>query len=392
LKKFFRLKIARIENSYIVMLLENYNYTMTDNNKLTDQINDLKNKLTESSSCLVFLPKEVSLDQLAGALAIFLALKQAGKSVSILSESELKVGQSHLFGIGEIKNSLPENSSGNFLMRFDGVVENGKVPALTNLDWHPDGSALELVFHVAPGKKFEPINISYHHDTAGFNLIFFVGGSNLADFGSLFESNLEKLGDGLKVNISNSQNNNPFGAINIVEPEIASLSEIMAQVIQGLGLPQDQDIASNIIAGIYDATKNLTENVSADTFIVVGSQMHFGGKIPTGSRVDNSGFDIRQLGQSSKPAPVSQPEAVAQAVIQPAGDQAPSLVSDEAVKEAVEEGVSLVPAPIQEQIEATAPAKEEIPTGEFATTTSSEAENPSPDWLTPKIFKGGGLG
>src|SRR5689334_6442421 len=105
--------------------------------KYDTQIGELKTKLSDSSSCLVALPSNVNLDKLAAALALYLSLKQAGKNVAIISEAELKVSDSHLFGVGDIKSELPESSSGNFIMRFDGVVENGKVPSLVNLDWHP---------------------------------------------------------------------------------------------------------------------------------------------------------------------------------------------------------------------------------------------------------------
>src|SRR4030088_2463364 len=112
--------------------------------KYDTQISELKTKLDASNSVLVVLPKEVNIDKLAAALALFLSLKQSGKTVSIVSESDLKVSQSALFGIGDIKYELPESNAGNFEINLDGVVEDGKVPALVNLDGFPSGNDLNL--------------------------------------------------------------------------------------------------------------------------------------------------------------------------------------------------------------------------------------------------------
>lgn len=366
--------------------------------KYDTQIGELKTKLDASNSVLVILPKEVNVDKLAAALSLYLSLKQAGKSVSILSESELKVSQAALFGIGDIKSSLPENNSGNFVIKLDGVVEGGKVPALVNLDWFPSGNDLNLVFHVAPGKKFEPINISHHYDTTAFQLIFFVGAPTLGDFGSLYTNNVDKLGDATKVSIDNSQNNTLFGSINITDPDTASLSEIVSQVIQGLSLPQDGDIATNIVTGIYDATQNLTVNVSGDTFIAVGQEMQMGAKVPfIQAQLNQGGFDIRKFGRSDNPQ-VSQPSVSAESVneqsLASSGEEGqPSQQTSEPA--ATEAPVTDTPtpanttdAPDTEQ----AKSQYEVPTGEQVSSGNPENTNPAPDWLTPKIFKGGSLG
>src|SRR5258708_23720155 len=47
----------------------------------------------------------------------------------------------------------------------------------------------------------------------------------------------------------------------------------------------DQDVASNIVAGIYDATSNLTQNVKANTFSVLGAALQAGGKLPQAQSV-----------------------------------------------------------------------------------------------------------
>jgi len=280
-------------------------------------------------------------------------------------------------------------------------VEGGKVPALVNLDWYPSGSDLNLVFHVAQGKKFEPINISHHYDTTSFQLIFFLGAPTLGDFGTLYTNNIEKLGDATKVSIDNSQNNNLFSNINIIDPNTVSLSEIVAQLLQGLSLSQDGEIASNIITGIYDATQNLTVNVSGDTFIVVGQEMQLGGKVPfIQAQLNQGGFDISKFGKSDS-QPVSEP---AESVSQPTSDsdeaenQTPdqdentdtSTPADTAETPEIEEPKA--EQAVDANVEESAKSQYEVPAGEQVTSGSTENPNPAPDWLVPKVYRGGGLG
>jgi hypothetical protein len=353
--------------------------------KYDTQIGELKTKLDSANSVLVVLPKEVNTDKLASALALYLALKKAGKQVSIVSEAELKVAQTNLFGLGDIQKSLPENNSGNFVIKLDGIVEDGKVPALVKLDWFPTGNDLNLVFHVAPGKKFEPINLSHHYDTTNFQLVFFIGGQTLADFGTLYSNNVNQLGSATWVNIDNSQNNNLFAPINIVDTQTISLSEMVAQIIQGLSLAQDADIANNLISGIFEMTQNLTVNVSGTTFITVGQAMQEGGRVPFAQVIEDAGgLDLSQFANQSSDntaAPVEEPVAPTQSEVITKGDR-PIGVMTEAKTE---------PAP-EADSQPTATSQFEVSVGEQAVGGNPESSDPTPDWLTPKVFGGKSLG
>ncbi len=359
--------------------------------KYDTHISELKNKLDASSSVLVVLPKEVNVDKLAAALSLYLSLKQSGKTASIVSESELKVAQAALFGIGDIKSTLPESNTGNFVIKLDGVVEGGKVPALVNLDWFPSSNDLNLVFHVQPGKKFEPINISHHYDTASFQLIFFIAGATLGDFGTLYTNNLNQLGDAAWVNIDNSQNNNLFAAINIVDAQTSSVSEMVSQILEGLNLPQDADIATNIAVGIYEATQNLTVGVSGDTFIAIGQAMQRGGKVPfIQNPISQGGLDIRQFAKSGTSFDSAQDKF--EKPDHPDSSDAFGLQTPQPSQpvEIVTKGDR--PVGVVEADEQVVKSQYEVPSGEQVVAGNPESSSPAPDWLTPKIYKGGNLG
>lgn len=433
--------------------------------KYDAQIGEFKTKLAEAKKILVALPSNVNNDKMAGSLALYLSLKQSGKEVAIISETEIRVSQSVLFGIGDVKKELPEGSSGNFILGLDGVVVDGKVPALVDLNWYPEGSTLNLVFNVVPGEKFEPINITHHYDSASFDLIIVIGAPTLAQLGNVYNNNLEKFTDTPKVNIDNSNSNNLYGAVNIIDAGVP-VSEMIMHILQGMSLPQDPDIATNIITGLYDVTRGLTSNTSADTFLMIGEAMKMGGKVlrttgqPQAAQASQSGGDNRQSSgrdqqrrndqprndqrdqsQSNQNQQNTQPKQnrpdnrnqqsprqdqstrnddqpvgeilqpfkedlepavsprettpVADIPTDPAPDPVVVPVEPQSVEETnsdVDQKIEDAEVTVADSAVVAPKPQNETPSGEQVQSTSGESTNPAPDWLTPKIFSGKGLG
>lgn len=342
------------------------------------QLAEVKNHLNISKKVLVVLPNQVTIDKLAAGLALYLSLKQSGKDSTIVTEDTLKVVHGNLYGVGEVKNQLESVGGGNYVITLDGVVEpNGQIPALEKLDWYPEGSNLNLVFHVISGQRFEPKNIKTQFQGGGFDLIFVIGAANLSELGNIYQQQSQIFATLPIINVDHNPSNANFGKYNIVDPNAACITEMIAQILPGLSLLADADISSNILTGIYDATQNLTYNVKPDTFTVVGMAMQSGGRIPqitTSVQATpqqpqaNSGFDLRQVFQ----APIS----VAPQSAPPAAENFtnPTIVNS------------------AQSSQPPQPSQEERPTGEFATSSSPETLSPAPDWLTPKIYKGSSIG
>lgn len=326
---------------------------MNYDNKLAD----FKNLLPSVQNILIVLPESITDDKLAAGLSLFLSLQQTGKKVSILTADTLRVSHANLFGVGEVKNSLPPNGSGNFVVTLAGVVSTegasaGAVPALEKLDWYPQGADLNLVFHVLAGQKFEPTKISSRYEGESADLIVAVGAANPGELRSVFQENVQLLTSAPILNIDNNGNNTNFGKFDVIDPNI-SLSEMMWAILTFLGLPKNNDIASNIITGIYQVTANLTQGVAAGTFMTIGEAMQAGGKVLHPQQPSDSAakqpYDLSKVFQAPV-LPQTQPQVVGQ----------------------------------------TSSSQEERPSGEMV--SSRSPEQPAPDWLTPKIYKGGSLG
>ncbi len=403
--------------------------------KYSSQVESIKNQLVSAQSILIALPATTNTDKLASGLALMLALKQAGKQVELVTQDTLRVSHTNLFGIGDVKNQIIGASStagigGTFTLTLEGVVdENGNVNS-EKLDYYQEGSNLQLIFSIPQGKKFEPTRITTSHSgggnsNSGFNLIFILGVDNLQELGVIYTQNQSLFAPGQLINIDNSQTNAQFGGANIVDTNASSVSEMMAQILPDLGLTISEDIATNLLTGIYDATQNMSMNVKPDTFVAASTAMQAGGKLPI-ENVANQGFvnqpqqyvQPQQLGVN--PAPQNSPQTIPVVMGQQPQHQNPAPAI--AVEPSIEQPQPPVnmppmansnfdlrqvfnlpfdpitgqtgPAPTQNTVQSPVqnqplPSAEEIPQGEAVTTGNPEIQNPAPDWLVPKIYKSG---
>lgn len=355
--------------------------------KYDGQLSEVAKFLPSASNILILLPADVEVDGLAAGLSLFLSLEQSSKETAIVTEGVIKVGHTHLFGVGQIRNKLPEVSGGDFILTLGGVATaDGKVPAVEKMDYFPQGTDLNLVFRVLPGQTFNPTHITPKVEGGGFNLIFTIGVNSLESLGTLYTNNQKVFSESHIVNIDIKQENSQFGKTNIVDTSTSSLSEIMGQILPGLALPVDQDIATNILAGIFTATSNLQgNNVGADTYEVIAAAMRAGGKKP----------EINKTSEAASAPALDNPVNTTGSVTASTTPPAQSIDLNKIFNTDINTGSDnfTVPPVVNEQVDtqntasADQPSAEEAPMGEGVSNSKPEA-----DWLTPKIYKGSSIG
>lgn len=345
--------------------------------KYDAQLSEVTKLLPPSQNILIALPVSATVDELAAGLSLFLSLETAGKEAAIVTEGIIRVGHTNLFGVGEIQSKVPETAGGDFVITLEGVAATGadgkgSVPSLEKLDYYTQGSNLNLVLKVLPGQKFEPTGMTSHHEGQGFNLIFVLGAANFSELGSLYNTNQQLFSGTHLVNIDNAQGNTQFGATNVVDGGVSSISEIISQLLPVLGLPINGDIATNILSGIFAATSDLQKrNTGADTYEAVAQALRAGGQKPIRGGQVGSHHGPSQS-QGNRPASTQQHE--------------PSAGFDlSKVFNIPSQNDNFTVPPVVDSTSPTAPqpSPEEVPAGERVMT-------PEEDWLTPKIFKGKG--
>ncbi len=330
--------------------------------KYDSQIVELKNLLPSAKNILITIPTGADIDKLAAGLALFLTFETAGKQVSIACDDNILVGHTHLFGVDHVQKTLPTTEGGNLTLVLEGVAaSDNTVPALEKLDWYAEGSNLNLVFHVQPGQTFQPAKIVPKYQGSGFNLIFAVGAVNLNSLGNIYLANTQAFSGTHVVNVDIQSANTSFGATNVLDSQASSVSEVMVNLLSDLGLAMDADSASNLLAGIFEVTKNLTDpKVTADTYMAVANCLRVGGRKPQALDTTpvSSGLDLSALIPK-------QSQTVSDFIVPPvdAGDH------------------SQPASPVAQ------PSPEERPVEEGVISETVE-----PEWLTPKIFKGSSIG
>lgn len=332
--------------------------------KYDSQLTELKTLLPTSKNILIALSANASIDTLASGLALFLTLQAAGKEASIVCDDTVKVGQSHLFGVDHIQKNISSTEGGNLTLTLEGVAaSDNTIPALEKLDWSAENNNLNLVFHVLSGQSFQPTRIIPHYQGSGFNLIFVIGAVNLNALGNIYQQNAQAFSGTHIVNIDIQAANTSFGQTNILDTQVSSLSEIMTSVITDLGSNLEPDPASNLLAGIFDKTSNLTDNkAGAETYMAVASCLRVGGRKP-GVQASTPSYDWTAL----MPTPIkSEPKSTN--FVTPIISSAPTQPMDNSGDDSQS-------------------SPEERPAGEGVV-----SENIEPEWLTPKIFKGSSLG
>lgn len=283
--------------------------------------------LATAQTILVVAPEKPNLDKIAAALALFLSLKKAGKSVVVACPDEMTVEFSPLVGADKITHQL---GGKNLIISFDYIEDS-----IEKVSYNIENNKFNLL--IQPKAGFPPLStdkVNYSY-SGGADLIFVIGAQKLEDLGDLYTEESGLYSQKTVVNIDVNAKNTQFGEINLTDPTVSSCSEITTSLISTLKLPTDQDIASNLLLGIEETTKGFTSpETTATTFEAVA-------------------FCLRSGGRRARVAPSV--KKIKKTFVKPPLSPMPSDVS----------------------------AKKPPPKPE------EEKEKPSPDWLEPKIFKGG---
>lgn len=292
---------------------------------MNDQLQELKNKLGTAQTVLLTIPENPSQDVVASALAMYLAIQQAGKTVTIVASSAPVVRDSHLVGLDKITTDV---GGANLVITLN-VPENHIDKVTSNTE----GGHLNLIINSAKDvEPLKPEHVKFSYSGATADLVIVLGAADLNDVGALAEKEHELFTKERLANISNQVGS--FGAINLTDPS-SSNSELVTALLKELSLPLDIDIANNLMQGIESATDGLSSpNMTADTFEALAILYR------TGARRTPPSIP----GQTAK------------------------IVSDMPI---IDHGAT--------------PKKEE------SLEKESALKEPEPDWLKPKIFKGGSV-
>ncbi len=296
-----------------------------------EDLQQIQNLVNSAHRVLVITHANPSIDTMASALATYLALVKMGKDVTVAMETLPLVEVSNLVGIDKVRTEL---GGKNLLITYKpytlGDFEKVSYLEDPGISSSPTDDSFKLTITPRDGFSPDPKNFNFSYiGASNFDLVVCVDVLEPTQVGRLYDPQL--FATAPIINIDNHDPNKDFGKFNLVEPDAASISEIVTFFLRAINAQIDVDIASNLYQGIIQATGNFqSEKVAAATFEASAICLRAGARI-SGPASRSSYPSGQNMGQNVSPTMVSpsQSRPVAQPVIStrqntPQGTNAPN--------------------------------------------------------------------
>lgn len=237
----------------------------------TFTLQKIKELLEKNNTIGIAVGKNPGVDEMGGALALYLSLQNFGKSVSVACPTEPIVEVSSLVGIDQVKTNFGSGKSGDLTVSFP--YKEGEIEKIS---YTLEDGFLNIL--VKAGKlelSFDEKEIVYKRGGVTQGVVFTIGTPKLSDLGNLFD--VQALKDTKIINIDNKAENQGYGDIVLVSTSFSSVSEQVASLMLSLGLKMDVDMAQNLLSGVSQATDNFqNQNTSPLAFEMAASLMRKG--------------------------------------------------------------------------------------------------------------------
>ena len=264
--------------------------------------NSFNSIIDSASSVVILLPTRPYFDQVAAGLSLYLSLRDK-KEVQVYSPSPMTVGFNRLVGVNKVAKELGNK---NMVLRFS----NYPADNIERVSYDIEDGQFKLTVIPKPGissPKKEEVNFSYSGVSADAAIL--IGGATKEHFPELDNKDM----DGVKlVHLGTRELAVPseVSIMSFARPA-SSVSEIVASLLKDSGLEINHDIATNLVMGIEDGSKNFSSNeVTAETFELFAFLLRKGGKrkvslkMPDRSQFPKGAIPGQLPARPTPPAPV----------------------------------------------------------------------------------------
>lgn len=286
-----------------------------------EDLAQIQSLVTSAHRVLVLTRQNPSVDTMASVLAIYLAFIKLGKDVTVAMESQPLVEVSNLVGIDKVKTSLDgKNLQITYKPYTLGDFE--KVSYMEDAGTTPGAIVDSFKLTITPREGFvpDPKNFIFSSTGSAADLIVTVDVLEPTQLGRLFDANLFSTAQ--IINIDNHDPNKDYGRFNLVEPEAATISEIVTFFLRAINVQLDTDMANNLYQGIVQASQNFQSGkVAAATFEAAAICLRAGAKPMTTNQVSQP-----------QSIPMTQPQPIrSQTVVRPSTQEANQPVAPQPV-------------------------------------------------------------
>lgn len=239
----------------------------------TIDINNFQNMLKDAKSVLVLMPENPSLDAVAAATALSVALEDTGKDVTVAAPTPMLVEANRLVGVQKVTD-LPDNK--NLTISF----QDYDAGQIEKVSYNIEDGRFMLVVSPKPGTTSpnkDQVIVGYKGIAGDLTII--VGAQNRNSLGK-FAQKPELFGEGSKiVLVGNTPAEGFTGVSELVNPQSSSVSEVVYEIVESAGLPKNADVATNLFFGLRAGSDNFQKGVTANTFTTASKLLNDGARL-----------------------------------------------------------------------------------------------------------------
>lgn len=231
-------------------------------------------QIDKASNILLVFPSDWEADAVAASLALYLYLKKTNKNVAIASSKNERRKRNFQFlpGCDDIKNDL------DHLRKFI-VSLNISKTKVSQIKYIIEQDQLNFIVSPESG-WFEPKDVSTRTGDFRYDLIITVGANDLESVGELYDRNIEFFYKTPVINLSCEASNEEFGQINLIDINSSTVSELIYNLLKQKNEHLlDENIATNLLAGIILQTRNFKKGkLTPETLISTSQLIKIGGR------------------------------------------------------------------------------------------------------------------
>jgi nanoRNase/pAp phosphatase (c-di-AMP/oligoRNAs hydrolase) len=221
--------------------------------------------IRQAETILILTGQHPTMDQVASTVALASILRKYGKKVTAIISDGLP-NQASMLPTDELDRSLAGQR--DFILKVDlAKTEVDKLRYAVE-----DG---KLNIYITPFKGgFAPSDVTFAYGDYKYDLAIVLGVPTRARIDKLFQENASLFERVPLVNFDYHRSNEQYGAINLIEPTAASLSEMLVALAESLqsGLI-DETVATCLLAGIMSSTDRFTASHTTPKSLTVAAQM-----------------------------------------------------------------------------------------------------------------------
>lgn len=261
------------------------------------QIQELNNLVRDAREIAVLTSDVQNRDALSAVLALGQSLEKNGKTVTLA----VPVKPQNIDGLLHPERLNTDLGGKNLVISIN--CPKDPIECVNKVSYNTDNGKFNLVLEPKGSEKIRTEDINFSYQGLKADLIFLVAVTELSKLGEIYQKNQEVFKNTPTVNIDNQSGNTNYAKFNLAVSGASSTSEIVMQLINGLGLSVDDETATNLYVGLVAATGNFqSEKTSAMAFEAAAFCLRNGAKRQTKTKTLPNN-EMEKLNEAQKPIP-----------------------------------------------------------------------------------------